>query len=78
MPLLCCEVRRARRVIRHVDLVIPSAAIAGVTGLPFDLGALRPAPPDRIDVAHLEAVRDADRFRLANPLAAWTEVDEGG
>ena len=31
-------------------------------------------PPDRID--DLEALRMADRFRFANRLAAWIEVDD--
>jgi hypothetical protein len=33
-------------------------------------------PPDRID--DLGALRDADRFRYANHLEAWVEVDHGG
>jgi hypothetical protein len=35
-----------------------------------------PPPPDSID--DLVALRDADRFRFANQLSAWIEVDEAG
>ncbi len=35
-----------------------------------------PPPPEKID--DLEALRDEDRFRFANILDAWVEVDEKG
>lgn len=56
---------------------IPSEAIRGVLKVPFELGIShydRP-PPDLID--DLEALRKADRFRFANELRAWIEVEEG-
>jgi hypothetical protein len=34
-----------------------------------------PPPPDELE--SLEALRDADRFRFANQLSAWIEVDNG-
>ena len=57
---------------------IPSEAVAGGTRLPFDVGIAHydPAPPDRVD--DLAALRDADRFRFANRLSAWIEVDGDG
>ena len=35
-----------------------------------------PPPPDKIE--SLAALRDADRFRFANELSAWVEVDDAG
>jgi hypothetical protein len=56
---------------------IPSEAVAGVTRLPFDMGLAHydQPPPDR--VADLDALRRDDRFRFANELRAWIEVDDG-
>jgi hypothetical protein len=57
---------------------IPSEAIASMTAkLPFELGLAHydETPPDEID--DLEALRDADRFRFANRLEAWIEVEDG-
>lgn len=57
---------------------IPSEAIAGMMKVPFEMGFTHydEPPPDRID--DLEALRVADRFRFANRLAAWIEVDDKG
>jgi hypothetical protein len=57
---------------------IPSEAIAGMTKLPFEMGVSHydPPPPDRVD--DLEALRAAGRFRFANELRAWIEVDADG
>ncbi len=63
---------------------IPSEAVAGLAKLPFGTGLAHydAPPPDVIgpDVpgCSLEALRDADRFRFANHLAAWVEVDDAG
>jgi hypothetical protein len=59
---------------------IPSEAIEGVTKLPFELkvGHYDAPPPDRIRPNELDELRDADRFRFANHLAAFIEVDDGG
>ncbi len=57
---------------------IPSEAISGLgTKLPFEMGiAHYDSPlPDVID--DLEALRDADRFRFANNLKAFIEVEDG-
>lgn len=48
--------------------------------MPFELGVAHydVAPPDAIDGAGtLEELRAADRFRFANYLAAWIEVENG-
>jgi hypothetical protein len=57
---------------------IPSEAIVGGTRLPFDTGVAHydPPPPDVLE--DLEALRQADRFRFANRLAAWVDVDARG
>lgn len=54
---------------------IPSEAVAGGTRVPFDVGVTHydPPPPDAVE--DLAALRDADRFRFANRLSAWIEVD---
>jgi cyclic nucleotide-binding protein len=56
---------------------IPSEAIKGMTKMPFEVGVAHydDPPPDSID--DLVALRDADRFRFANNLAAWIEVEDG-
>jgi hypothetical protein len=56
---------------------IPSEAIEGPSKLPFELGMTHydVPPPDRID--DLEGLRQADRFREANELRAYVEVDDG-
>jgi hypothetical protein len=56
---------------------IPSEAIEGLSKLPFELGITHydQPPPDHID--DLEALRLADRFREANELRAYIEVEGG-
>lgn len=56
---------------------IPSEAVAGMTKLPFEMGVghYDPPPPDVIE--DLEALRRADRFRFANELRAWIDVEDG-
>jgi cyclic nucleotide-binding protein len=58
---------------------IPSEAIRGMPKLPFELGVghYDEPPPDRLDEGDLERLRDADRFREANHLRAWIEVEDG-
>ena len=58
---------------------IPSEAIEGMPKLPFELGITHydQPPPDRLGEGDLEALRAADRFREANELRAWIEVDGG-
>jgi Cyclic nucleotide-binding domain len=57
---------------------IPSEAIEGSQRLAFDAGMAHydDPPPEAID--DLEALRAADRFRFANVLSAWVEVDGAG
>lgn len=57
---------------------IPSEAISGLSSkLPFEVGIAHydEPPPDVID--DLEALRAADRFRFANHLRGWIEVEDG-
>jgi hypothetical protein len=58
---------------------IPSEAIAGLPKLPFELGVghYDEPPPDSLEAGDLERLRDADRFREANDLTAWIEVEDG-
>ena len=58
---------------------IPSDAIEGMPQLPFELGVARydVPPPDRLEEGDLNRLRSEDRFREANHLAAWVEVEEG-
>lgn len=58
---------------------IPSEAIKGVMRVPMDIGVghYDPAPPDAITDDTLDELRDADRLRFANRLAAWIEVEDG-
>jgi cyclic nucleotide-binding protein len=57
---------------------IPSEAITGMPKLPFELGIGKydEPPPDRLEEGDLERLRDEDRFREANLLRAWIEVDD--
>lgn len=56
---------------------IPSEAIGGPSKIPFELGVTHydQPPPDRID--SLEELRTTDRFREANELRAFVEVEDG-
>jgi len=56
---------------------IPSAAIAGVTRVPFEAGMTHydDPPPDRWD--DLDAVIGPEGARFANNLRAWIEVEDG-
>ena len=56
---------------------IPSEAVTGMTKLPFDAGVAHydATPPEVLE--DLDALRDADRFRFANQLPAWIEVEDG-
>ncbi len=56
---------------------IPSEAITGPSKIPFGLGVTHydQPPPDRLE--DLGALRASDRFREANELRAFIEVDDG-
>ena len=58
---------------------IPSEAIEGMPKLPFELGIGKydEPPPDRLEEGDLERLRAEDRFREANLLKAWVEVEDG-
>ena len=58
---------------------IPSEAIEGLPKLPFELGVghYDEPPPEQLEPGDLERLRDADRFREANELSAWIEVEDG-
>lgn len=68
--------------VRHESSVtaiswIPSEAIEGLSKVPFELGVTHydEPPPDHID--DIEALRKADRFREANELRAFVDVEDG-
>jgi hypothetical protein len=58
---------------------IPSEAIEGLSKIPFELGVTHydAPPPDRIDAGDLEELRRTDRFREANELRAYVDVEDG-
>jgi Cyclic nucleotide-binding domain len=72
-------------VTRHESSVtaiswIPSEAIEGLSKVPFELGVTHydVPPPDHIGPGDLEELRKTDRFREANELRAYIDVDENG
>jgi hypothetical protein len=56
---------------------IPSEAVSGMNKSVFEIGFTHydDPPPDVIE--DLEALRETDRFRFANRLAGWAEVENG-
>ena len=58
---------------------IPSEAVEGLPKIPFELGIghYDEPPPERLKGGDLERLREADRFREANYLQAWIEVQDG-
>jgi len=69
------------RLERSVTAIswIPSEAIQGLPKLPFELGIghYDEAPPDKLGEGDLERLRAEDRFREANLLRAWVDVEDG-
>jgi hypothetical protein len=68
---------------RHEGLVtslswIPSEAIEGAQRLAFDSGITHYDAPPPSEGINLEELRIADRFRFANELRAWIDVDNAG
>ena len=58
---------------------IPSEAIEGMPKLPFEIGVghYDDPPPDRLAEGDLARLCDGDRFREANQLKGWIEVEDG-
>ena len=56
---------------------IPSEAVTGMTTSAFEAGFTHYDEPLPDVVEDLEALRLADRFRFANRLAAWIDVEDG-
>jgi hypothetical protein len=56
---------------------IPSEAIEGISKIPFELGVTHydQPPPDRLE--DLDDLRKTDRFREANELRAYIDVEDG-
>lgn len=57
---------------------IPSEAVTGVSRAAFDSGFTHYDDPPPGELDDLEELRKADRFRFANLLRAWIEVDGYG
>jgi hypothetical protein len=57
---------------------IPSEAVKGALKAPFSMGVAHYDDPPPEIVEDLAALRDADRFRFANRLDAWIEVQDVG
>jgi hypothetical protein len=56
---------------------IPSEAIEGPSKLPFEFGMTHYDPPPPDEIGDLEELGRQDRFREANELRAFIEVDDG-
>lgn len=58
---------------------IPSEAMTGPMRVPMDLGIghYDQAPPDHVGSDELERLRQDDRYRFANHLAVWLDVEDG-
>jgi Cyclic nucleotide-binding domain len=56
---------------------IPSEAMQGLLGLPFEVGLARWDDPLPVRLDDIEQWQQQDRFRLANELRAWIEVEDG-
>lgn len=58
---------------------VPSDAIEEMPKLPFELGVARydEPPPEHLGKGDLESLRAEDRFREANRLSAWIDVEDG-
>lgn len=56
---------------------IPSEAVTGGSRVAFDAGFTRYDDPPPSQISDLEALRAADKFRFANVLRAWIDVDGG-
>jgi len=57
---------------------IPSEAVSGSSRMAFDSGFTHYDDPPPAEFGDVEELRAADRFRFANVLRAWIEVDGAG
>jgi hypothetical protein len=57
---------------------IPSEAVTGMSRAAFDSGFTHYDDPPPAEIADLEELRAADRFRFGNLLRAWIDVDDSG
>ena len=57
---------------------IPSEAVTGVSRTAFDSGFTHYDDPPPAQLDDVDELQKADRFRFANLLRAWIEVDDGG
>ena len=57
---------------------IPSEAVEGSQRMAFDAGVAHYDDPPPDEFTDLKALRDEDRFRFANVLDAWIDVDSQG
>jgi len=57
---------------------IPSEAVTGATRAAFDSGFTHYDDPPPAEFGTIEELRAADRFRFANVLRAWIDVDASG
>ena len=57
---------------------IPSEAVTGGTRTALDAGFTHYDDPPPDELGDIEELRAADRFRFANVLKAWIDVDDAG
>ena len=57
---------------------IPSEAVTGGSRAAFDAGFTHYDKPPPGELGDVEELRAADRFRFANVLRAWIDVDDSG
>ena len=57
---------------------IPSEAVTGASRMAFESGFTHYDGPPPTELGDIEELRAADRFRFANRLRAWIEVDASG
>jgi hypothetical protein len=56
---------------------IRQGAVEGFSRLPFELGVAHYDPPPPEVLENLDQLEATNRFRFANRLAAWIEVQDG-
>src|SRR5438270_7720474 len=57
---------------------IPSEAVTGVAmKMPFEVGIAHYDEPLPDVISDIDSLRESDKFRFANELRAWVEVDDG-